>query len=374
VIAVDQDRLGVQGQVLANHDGIMVLSKPLADGGRAIALYNGNDQLTTISTTAAMAGLPQARAYRVRDLWSGRSAESAGEISAAVPAHGTMLYRVSTLRDDGSQLVPMTTMAASLTSSVPGAPGAAPVVLPGGPAALTTTLSDQGRATLRDVRVTGAAPAGWQLVATDSAAQPALGTGSALTTHWSVTAPADASPGLYSVTMTGSFRWGAGSRAATDQTTLSVLVPPAPPTGAVPLSSLSWVSASNGWGPVEKDTSNGEQAAGDGHPITIGGRVYARGLGAHAPGEIVYYLGGRCSGLTVDVGIDDEKTANGSAIFEVFADGALRADSGAVGVDDPAKTLSAGLSGATWLRLVTDPNGSTDSDHTDWAGPILTCS
>jgi alpha-galactosidase len=141
----------------------------------------------------------------------------------------------------------------------------------------------------------------------------------------------------------------------------------------VELSSLAWVSASNGWGPVEKDTSNGEQAAGDGHPITIGGRVYAHGLGAHAPSEIIYYLGGRCAMLTTDVGIDDEKTTNGAAAFRIYADSQLVADSGTVTVDDPAKTLTANLAGATWLHLVTDPGPTNDSDHTDWAEPILTC-
>jgi hypothetical protein len=38
-----------------------------------------------------------------------------------------------------------------------------------------------------------------------------------------------------------------------------------------------------------------------------------------------------------------------------------------------AKTLTADVTGATWLRLHVDPNGSTDSDHGDWAGPRLTC-
>ena len=46
--------------------------------------------------------------------------------------------------------------------------------------------------------------------------------------------------------------------------------------------SLTPTTTTNGWGPVEKDMSNGEQAAGDGHPITLRGAVYAKGLGAHA--------------------------------------------------------------------------------------------
>ena len=36
-------------------------------------------------------------------------------------------------------------------------------------------------------------------------------------------------------------------------------------------------------------------------------------------------------------------------------------------------TLTANLSGAMWLRLVTDPGPSTNSDHTDWAEPTLIC-
>src|SRR5262249_20067149 len=39
--------------------------------------------------------------------------------------------------------------------------------------------------------------------------------------------------------------------------------PPPPPPGPTYLSNLSWISMANGWGPVERDTSNGEAAAGD---------------------------------------------------------------------------------------------------------------
>ena len=35
----------------------------------------------------------------------------------------------------------------------------------------------------------------------------------------------------------------------------------------------------NGWGPAEKDQSNGEAAAGDGKPLTLNGTVFAKGLG-----------------------------------------------------------------------------------------------
>ncbi|RPJ85398.1 MAG: hypothetical protein EHM13_01155, partial [Acidobacteria bacterium] len=95
-----------------------------------------------------------------------------------------------------------------------------------------------------------------------------------------------------------------------------------PPPGAGPyLTDREWVSATNGWGPVERDTSNGEQAAGDGGPITLNGKAYLRGLGVHAPSEIRYRIDAGCSGFVADIGVDDEVGTNGSVRFEVLVDG-----------------------------------------------------
>ncbi len=43
------------------------------------------------------------------------------------------------------------------------------------------------------------------------------------------------------------------------------------------LSDLTWTSATNGWGPVEKDKSNGDSPAGDGKTITLNGTTYREG-------------------------------------------------------------------------------------------------
>ena len=83
-------------------------------------------------------------------------------------------------------------------------------------------------------------------------------------------------------------------------------VPPPPPAGTDAVSDLPFLSATNGWGPVERDTSNGEQAAGDGHPITINGVTYANGLGTNATSDVEVYLGGHCTRFTAMVGVDDE--------------------------------------------------------------------
>jgi alpha-galactosidase len=130
----------------------------------------------------------------------------------------------------------------------------------------------------------------------------------------------------------------------------------------------------NGYGPVEVDHSNGESKAGDGHTITINGVTYTKGLGAHAPGVIEYYAAGRCTSVTADVGMDDEKGNNGTASFEVWADGTKVADSGVLTNLMPAHPLQADVTGATLVRLVTTDGGDgNNSDHADWANAHIIC-
>jgi len=369
VIAVDQDRLGVQAQVLYDLGGKMVLARPLVDGDRAVALYNASAAPATISIRAVQTGLPLAGAYRLHNLWTGETTQASNTISASVPPHATVMYRVGPARDAG-RLPPSTTLAVGMVG-VSGAAGTALVA--GQPSPLTATFTNLGANPLRSVTLSAQLPPGFTLVADGDTSTRSVASGGSFAARWMVGVAPTTAPGSYDLTVTATYTWGRHRASATVTSLVTAQVVAPPPSGVVALSSLAWVSDSNGWGPVEKDTSNGEQAAGDGGPITIGGRIYARGLGAHAPGEIVYYIGGACSSLTTDVGIDDEKTANGSASFRIYADDRLVADSGTRTVTDPALTLTANLSGATWLRLVTDPGPSTNSDHTDWAEPMLTC-
>ncbi|GAA2615663.1 glycoside hydrolase family 27 protein [Paractinoplanes durhamensis] len=83
VIAVDQDPLGVAATVVSAAGGLYVLTRPLANGDVAVALFNSTDTAATMSTTVP--------AGTVTDLWTGTTA---GSVGASVPAHGTMLYRV----------------------------------------------------------------------------------------------------------------------------------------------------------------------------------------------------------------------------------------------------------------------------------------
>ena len=141
------------------------------------------------------------------------------------------------------------------------------------------------------------------------------------------------------------------------------------------VSDLVVVSQSNGWGPVERDRSNGEAGAGDGGPLTIGGVVYAKGLGVHAVSDVVYAVPSGCTSFTAQVGVDDEVGGNGSVVFEVWADGTKRVSSPRLTGADNAVPLVADLTGASQLRLVVQNGGdNVDSDHADWAGARFVCS
>jgi hypothetical protein len=183
------------------------------------------------------------------------------------------------------------------------------------------------------------------------------------------------SSGYVDVPVFAEFRAPSGlwSRRVHVEEAVRVFVPPPPLTGTPYLSDLTFVSEANGWGPVERDTSVGESDAGDGNPLTIGGVTYDKGLGTHAPAEVQLYLGGRCTALTADIGVDDEVTEPGSVVFQVLADDAVVFDSGVVR-SGAARPLAADVTGARMLTLrVTDGGDGKNFDHADWAGARLAC-
>ncbi|MEZ0071870.1 NPCBM/NEW2 domain-containing protein [Planotetraspora sp. GP83] len=371
VIGVDQDPLGVQGRVLRNDDGHWIMVKPLKDGDVAVALFNETDTTATFGTTAQELGLPRRPAYVLRDLWRHKEAETAGAISATVPGHATVMYRVRP-RADWWRTPPAADLGLVVSPTVAGIPGT--ITPPGRAFTAKVTTTNLGRIPLILPSLRLSAPTGWSIQPDRPARRATLGTGQSLSAEWRVTPPASAPPGTAGLTATLTSQNGP-SRNVTEALT----VPAAPPAGTSDLGAVAWAWASNGYGPVEHDMSNGGPKPGDGKPMKINGVAYPKGLGTHAPVQIVFYLAGRCTGLTTDVGVDDERdprTVPGQSTItaEVWADDAKRADSGLRTWQDPATTLTADLTGATFLRLVGTVGGDTNSyDRIDWAGPVLTC-
>jgi len=148
---------------------------------------------------------------------------------------------------------------------------------------------------------------------------------------------------------------------------------PARPVGEAALGDLPWTYASNGFGPVERNSSNGEQEAGDGRALQIGDQAYQSGLGVHAPSLLRFRLAGACTRFSAQIGVDDEVGSQGSVVFQVWSDGEKLFDSGTLTGTSPALPVDVSLQGRQDLRLFVGSNGDNNHDHADWAEARLTC-
>jgi NPCBM/NEW2 domain/Right handed beta helix region len=165
---------------------------------------------------------------------------------------------------------------------------------------------------------------------------------------------------------------------ATDLGAFERSAPPPSPTPSIAeptyVSQLEWAKETNGWGPAERDQSNGERARDDGIPMTLGATRYEHGIGAHAPSRIVIDLPQPCSLFVADVGVDEEVGDRGSVEFQVWGDGALLASSGVVRGPQVSAPIAADIDGVTELTLVVDKAGDGNAyDHADWADARLAC-
>jgi alpha-galactosidase len=97
VIAIDQDSLGAQGYPLSqpSSSGQQVWVKPLANGDRAVALFNRGSSAQQVTTTASAVGLPPASSYQLLNLWTNTTTTTSGTISATVGPGALVLYRVT---------------------------------------------------------------------------------------------------------------------------------------------------------------------------------------------------------------------------------------------------------------------------------------
>jgi hypothetical protein len=151
-----------------------------------------------------------------------------------------------------------------------------------------------------------------------------------------------------------------------------------PATGSVTstafISDGAWSTVTNGWGPAEKDRSNGEQLAGDGLPLTLAGRTYAKGLGVHAGSNIRYAVNAACTTFAADIGVDDEVGITGSVVFQVWADSVKLFDSGTMTGASATRSVVVDVAGRQELALVvTDAGNGNGGDHADWADARVTC-
>jgi alpha-galactosidase len=94
VIAVDQDKLGKEGDRVWAEGPEEIWAKPLSGGAKAVGLFNRAETPRTISLKLSQVGFgPHAK---LRDLWAHKAVEAAnGVYSVVVPKHGAVMLKVS---------------------------------------------------------------------------------------------------------------------------------------------------------------------------------------------------------------------------------------------------------------------------------------
>jgi len=95
VTAVDQDPLGLQGRRVKREGDREVWVKQLADGGRAVVLFNRGPKAAEVSASWIDLGYPSHLSARVRDLWGAKDLGQLNEkFSAEVPSHGVVMVTI----------------------------------------------------------------------------------------------------------------------------------------------------------------------------------------------------------------------------------------------------------------------------------------
>lgn len=200
---------------------------------------------------------------------------------------------------------------------------------PGGSVAVTGRFAVEESGPATDVRLTLDVPDGWS-VDGDGTTAAELPTGKALSGDWTVGVPSGVRPGGHDLTVRAEYRAPdrPGSGVLRVERPVRVFVPEP---GVTYVSDLPFTSERNGWGPVERDMSNGERDPADGGPLMLAGTVYDKGLGMHAAGEVVVGLDGGYRRFAAVVGVDDEVGAKGTVVFEVLGDGRTLLTTGVLG-------------------------------------------
>jgi hypothetical protein len=213
VIGIDQD--GISAKRVSITADSQVFSKTEPNGNVIVGLFNTNyTQPEVVSATAAEVGLPAGGPYEMRDLWGDNSDlcaaqpvltanptpksvkaplcstgsltryETAGTISANVPAEGVAFYELTPLHEGAASSSadgdgPSTTLDLS---------GVARLTA-GHPATATLTFTNNGATPVSPVNLSLSTPAGWTVTPQSCPSVGDIAPGQAVTATFGVTAP-----------------------------------------------------------------------------------------------------------------------------------------------------------------------------------------
>ncbi|WBQ02641.1 glycoside hydrolase family 97 catalytic domain-containing protein [Kribbella sp. CA-293567] len=226
---------------------------------------------------------------------------------------------------------------------------------------------------VRNLTLAPEVPAGWTLVAGAPVTRNRLNDGESVSGNWTLRLDAGGARGKLELVVAGKYTAPDG-RLIHSAGAAPIFAEPLPPRGATYVSDLPWTDEVNGYGrPQQRDHNHG----GDRPPgtLTIAGKTFAKGIGAHAASSLTTWLGGACTRFVADVGVDDgTESDDGSVTFVVVGDGQTLADTPVIRAGEAATHLDLDVTGIKSLTLATTDGGNgKNSDHADWGGAALTC-
>ena len=96
VIAINQDKLGVQGNKKKSDNDLEVWAGPLDGGCFAAVLVNRGNTTASITADWSDIGLDPNKQATVRDLWQMKDLGTmTGRVTASVPSHGVAMYKIT---------------------------------------------------------------------------------------------------------------------------------------------------------------------------------------------------------------------------------------------------------------------------------------
>ncbi|WP_328995110.1 glycoside hydrolase family 97 catalytic domain-containing protein [Kribbella sp. NBC_01245] len=367
---------------------------------------------TTWDEMRLLAGQPGQEAIVARrngQRWFIGGIRSGGATSVDVPLSmlGTGRWLVETITDDGPTLrrtsqtwtaadkltIPVVDRGGFAIQACPATTGRTTCDVPYLPAPSTTVLVDADKTEIapnETVRVQGifvartggvvsdlelapVIPRGWSLVAGRPVRKTRLTEGQSVSGSWTLKLLPGGVRGDLELVVAGNYTAPDGRRVYSSDAT-PIFAEPLPPTGSTYVSDLPWTDESNGYGRAQqRDHSHG----GDKPPgtLTIGGKTYAKGVGAHAPSSLTTWLGANCTRFVAEVGVDDgTQSTEGSVGFIVVGDGRELARTPVIRAREAATVLDLDVTGVKRLTLATNDGGNgKNSDHADWGIASLAC-
>ena len=326
VLAVDQD--AIDASRISDTATSQIFTKTEKAGDVIVGLFNTSGSTEAVSTSVSALGL-SAGTYKLDNLWTGKSVETAGTVAASIPTHGVALYKVT--RAGAASAPPATVSSVSVPASVQS----------GQAFTASVSFTNYGTQSVRDARASLVLPTGWSAEATSPTGFIEVGTGQTGVVTYQVTPAATASSPLASEPISArvGYTWSGRSESASTSADTTLADPVQAP-------DLTYSSATDG--PVAYGQSGSDYAIeGAGADLWTDADAYST----------VYQPASVSAGSTIQTEVTAQSGMSGYAKAGII----VRNDMTASGTGTEGVILYESPSGG--IQLEWDDNGGTSIDN-----------